>query len=59
MPFAGNSKLMLGNGTMMTLNSTFVSEGTLPKGSTWQMNPIPGWGVVEGGHWSSVLKRWV
>ena len=26
---------------MLSLNSTFVSEGTLPKGSTWQMNPIP------------------
>jgi len=48
MPFAGNSKLMLGNGTMMTLNSTFVSEGTLPAGSTWQMNPIPG-NVIETG----------
>ena len=33
--------MMLGNGTMVKLNSTFVSEGTLPHGSTWQMNPIP------------------
>jgi hypothetical protein len=45
-PFADDSSLMLGNGTMIKLNSTFVSEGTLPAGSTWQMNPIPGY-VIE------------
>ena len=48
MPFAGDSSLMLGNGTMMTLKSTFVSEGTLPAGSTWQMNPIPGYVIQQG-----------
>ena len=58
MPFAGPSKLTLGNGTNMTLNSTFVSEGTLPAGSTWQMNPIPGWAVVHNGRFSSPPKRW-
>ena len=42
-PFACDFSLMLGNGTVIKLNSTFVSEGTLPKGSTWQMNPIPGY----------------
>jgi hypothetical protein len=42
-PFANNSRLMLGNGTIMTLNSTFVTEGTLPAGGTWQMNPMPGY----------------
>ena len=26
---------------MLPLRSTFVSEGTTPAGSTWQMNPIP------------------
>ena len=36
-PFAGNSKMMMSNGTMLALNSTFVSEGTMPAGSTWQM----------------------
>jgi len=41
MPFAGNSRMMMSNGTMLDLNSTFVSEGTLPAGSTWQMLPIP------------------
>ena len=56
-PFAENSKLMLGNGTMMTLNSTFVSEGTLPAGSTWQMNPIPGYVVRNHGGWNC-CKRW-
>ena len=51
-PFAADSKLMLGNGTMMQLNSTFVSKGTLPAGSTWQMNPIPGYVIeTKGGGW--------
>merc|ERR1711865_912441 len=51
-PFAGNSSLMLSNGTKITLNSTFVSEGTLPVGSTWQMNPIPGYVIRNGaGGW--------
>ena len=40
LPFARDSRLRLGNGTTITLNSTFVSEGTLPAGSTWQMNPV-------------------
>ena len=43
MPFAGNSSMMLSNGTIIKLKSTFVSEGTLPVGSTWQMNPVPGY----------------
>lgn len=41
MPFAGNSKLMMSNGSMLELDSVFVSEGTLPANSTWQMMPIP------------------
>jgi hypothetical protein len=45
-PFAGNSRMMMSNGTMLNLTSTFVSEGTLPKGSTWQMLPIP---MTRGG----------
>jgi len=58
MPFADNSRLMLGNGTIITLNSTFVSEGTLPEGSTWQMNPIPGYLVQKNhGDWGC-CKRW-
>ena len=60
MPFAGNSSLMLSNGTKIELNSTFVSEGTLPKGSTWQMNPIPGYvihsGGTKGGGWEYCKK---
>merc|ERR1712000_665091 len=30
MPFADNSSMMMGNGTMLKLKSTFVSEGTMP-----------------------------
>lgn len=41
MPFADDSSLMMSNGTMLKLKSTFVSEGTLPVGSTWQMLGIP------------------
>jgi len=40
-PFAGDSSLMLSNGTKIQLKSIFVSEGTLPAGSTWQRLPIP------------------
>ena len=36
-PFAGDSSLMLSNGTKIGLNSTFVVDGTLPKGSAWQV----------------------
>ena len=35
-----------------------MSDGTLPAGSTWQMNPIPGWAVVKNGRFSSPPKRW-
>lgn len=41
MSFADDSRLMLSNGTIMKIKSTFVSEGTVPLGSTWQMLPIP------------------
>ena len=41
MPFADDSSLMLSDGTMTKVKSTFVSEGTLPADSTWQMLPIP------------------
>lgn len=40
-PFADSSSIMMSNGTMMKLKSTFVSEGTQPAGSTWQMLGIP------------------
>ena len=40
MPFAGDSKLMMSNGKMLNLTSVFVSEGTVPAGSTWQMMPM-------------------
>lgn len=41
MDFADSSSLMLSNGSMVKLQSTFVTEGTLPKGGTWQMLGIP------------------
>ena len=40
MLFAWDSSLEMSNSKMFALNSTFLSEGTLTKGSTWQMNPI-------------------
>jgi len=44
--------LQWNNGTRMPIKGTFVSEGTLPEGSTWAMNPIPprclGGGCREG-----------
>jgi len=49
MPFADSSSLMLSNGTVIKLTSTFVSEGTLPKGGTWQMLPIPDTHHVQPG----------
>eukprot|EP00316_Scyphosphaera_apsteinii_P021200 CAMPEP_0119311268 /NCGR_PEP_ID=MMETSP1333-20130426/22013_1 /TAXON_ID=418940 /ORGANISM="Scyphosphaera apsteinii, Strain RCC1455" /LENGTH=362 /DNA_ID=CAMNT_0007315613 /DNA_START=66 /DNA_END=1154 /DNA_ORIENTATION=+ len=49
MPFADDSSLMLSNGTMIKLTSTFVSEGTLPVGSTWQMLAIPDTNHVRPG----------
>jgi len=33
--------LQWSNGTRLAIRGTFVSEGTLPKGSTWAMNPLP------------------
>ena len=33
--------MMMSNGTMLDVQSTFVKEGTWPAGSTWQMLPIP------------------
>lgn len=57
MPFADSSSMMLGNGTMVKLKSTFVSEGTLPSGSTWQMLPIPGFSHWAGHDWE-VGRRW-
>lgn len=39
--FSGNPVLRWNNGSQMEMNGTFVNEGTMPKGSTWQMNPIP------------------
>ena len=45
-------------GALQDVNSTFVSEGTLPNGSTWQMVPVPGY--ITGnpkGSWTC-CKQW-
>ena len=39
--FAGDSKLMMANGTMLPLVSTFVESWAHGTASTWQMLPIP------------------
>jgi len=41
--FVGQQKLRYGgsNGTVITINGTYLSEGTSPAGSTWVRNPIP------------------
>ena len=41
MPFAGNSKLMISDGSIIELDSVDVSDGTLPVGGTWRMLGIP------------------
>ena len=41
MPFVGNSKLMISNGSMVELDSVDVTNGTLPAGGTWRMLGIP------------------
>jgi hypothetical protein len=41
MPFVGNSKLMIWDGTIIELNSVDVSNGTWPVGGTWRMLGIP------------------
>merc|ERR1711972_888668 len=59
MPFADDSKLMLSNGTVIKLKSTFVSEGTLPVGSTWQMLPIPDTHTVHQAQIDVCVRRYV
>ena len=49
LPFAGNSDLLLANGTRFEIKSTFVTDGVMPLGSTWQMNPLPNTRDFPGG----------
>merc|ERR1712146_89163 len=58
MAFADSSSLMLSNGTMIKLKSTFVSEGTLPKGGTWQMLAIPDTHHVLPAHSKAPPEAW-
>ena len=41
MPFAGNSKVMIADGSMIELASVDVIDGTWPVGGTWRMLGIP------------------
>jgi len=41
LPFEGMSSLRWGKQRQLWFNATRVSEGTVPAGSTWTMNPIP------------------
>jgi hypothetical protein len=41
MAFAGNSRLMIWNGSIVELDSVDVSDGTLPVGGTWRVAGIP------------------
>jgi len=50
LPFVGDmQKLRLGNGTELPYEATYVREGVWPKGSTWQMLPVP----ACAGAWSA------
>ena len=54
MPYVGNSKLMISDGSIIELDSVDVSNGTLPVGGTWRMLAIPDAGgaadtVIKGG----------
>lgn len=50
MPFSGNSKLMISDGSMIELDSVDVTNGTLPVGGAWRMLAIPdvGGAAVRG-----------
>jgi hypothetical protein len=39
--FVGQQTLRWGLNKTVSFNGTYVSEGTVPKGSTWVVNPIP------------------
>ena len=41
MPFVGNSRLMVSDGSIIELDSVDVTNGTLPVGGTWRMLGIP------------------
>jgi len=41
LPFTGLQSFRWGDGVQVYFNGTYVTEGTVPKGSAWAMNPIP------------------
>jgi len=49
LPFVGRQRFRWGGpkGKEMWFNGTYVSEGTIPKGSMWAKNPVPRNGAFE------------
>jgi len=41
LPFVGLQAFHWGDGVKVFFNGTYVTEGTVPQGSAWAMNPIP------------------
>merc|ERR1712099_233113 len=41
LPFTGFQSFLWEDGTQVFFPGTYVTEGTVPKGSAWAMNPIP------------------
>jgi len=41
LPFTGLQSFLWADGTQVFFPGTYVTEGTVPKGSAWAMNPIP------------------
>merc|ERR1711988_1781778 len=52
MPFVGNSKLMISDGSIIELDSVDVTNGTLPVGGTWRMLGIPDVHGAAVGNWA-------
>merc|ERR1712232_163597 len=50
LPFVGAmQQLQLANKTVVDIPATHVSNGTLPAGSVWAMNPVPACDDMSGG----------
>jgi len=47
--FVGQQGFVWADGTTFLFNGTYVTEGTIPKGSKWAMNPVPRNDTVQTG----------
>ena len=47
--FVGQQEFLWADGTSFLFNGTYVTEGTIPKGSKWAMNPVPRNDTVQTG----------